>query len=189
MAEIEKKTEEASEEGLQENLEGGATEGSSTEEGAEGEAAPKPSKKKKILIALVLVLAIAGGVTGFMIKKQKDKKAAEAAEAESKDATPKAIFHDMDEMIVNLNTEGKNVSFMKIKIILEISKKDDLDAVQKMMPKITDVFQMYMRELRPSDMQGSVGLYRLKEELLLRINKIVHPAQVNDILFKEVLIQ
>jgi flagellar FliL protein len=58
-----------------------------------------------------------------------------------------------------------------------------------MMPKISDVFQMYLRELRPADMQGSVGLYRLKEELLLRVNKIVYPAQVNDLLFKEVLVQ
>ncbi len=56
-------------------------------------------------------------------------------------------------------------------------------------PKINDVLQMYLRELRPADMQGSVGLYRLKEELLLRINKIVYPSQVNDLLFKEVLVQ
>lgn len=190
MTEEEKKTEQASEGEAQEGLEGGSPEGDGATEGAEGAAAPKSGKKKKIIIALVVVLLIAGGATGFIIKKQKDQHAQEEAAAAEKGAgKPEAIFHDLDDMIINLNTEGKNVSFMKIKMTLEIAKKEDLSEIQKMMPKITDVFQMYMRELRPSDMHGSVGLYRLKEELLLRVNKIVYPAQVNDILFKEVLVQ
>ena len=193
MTEEEKKVEQATDDAAQAQPEGSPEGGGVIEgvEGAEGAAVPaKSGKKKKIIIALVVILLIAGGVTGFMIKKQKDQHAAEEAEAAHKaESKPESIFHDMDDMIINLNTEGKNVSFMKIKMTLEIAKKDDLAEVQKMMPKITDVFQMYMRELRPSDLQGSVGLYRLKEELLLRINKIVHPAQVNDILFKEVLVQ
>ena len=78
---------------------------------------------------------------------------------------------------------------MKLKVTVEVGDTDSLDAVKKMMPKIIDVFQLYLRELRPQDIQGSVGLYRLKEELLLRVNKIVLPNKVNDLLFKEVLVQ
>jgi flagellar FliL protein len=78
---------------------------------------------------------------------------------------------------------------MKLKITLELEDSSSLSQVQKMMPKINDVFQMYLRELRPADMHGSVGLYRLKEELLLRVNKIIYPSQISDILFKEVLVQ
>jgi len=52
-----------------------------------------------------------------------------------------------------------------------------------------DLFQTYMRELRPGDLNGSIGLFRLKEELTRRVNAAISPAQVNAVLFKEVVIQ
>ncbi|MFI4984329.1 MAG: flagellar basal body-associated FliL family protein, partial [Rickettsiales bacterium] len=135
------------------------------------------------------VAILLGGGFGTIIYFKKHKEIEQQAQQEEQAKKSALVFQDMDEMIINLNTEGKNVSFMKLKITLEVEGNDNLDATQKYMPKITDVFQMYLRELRPTDVQGSVGLYRLKEELLLRINKIIYPAQVNDILFKEVLVQ
>ena len=52
-----------------------------------------------------------------------------------------------------------------------------------------DVFQTYLRELRPTDLSGSAGLFRLKEELTRRVNLAIAPNQVNAVLFKEILIQ
>jgi len=46
-----------------------------------------------------------------------------------------------------------------------------------------------MRELRPGDLNGSVGLFRLKEELTRRVNLAIAPGQVNAVLFKEIVIQ
>lgn len=180
--------EQATAEGSQ--AEGGSAEGAA-EGGAEGEAPPAgmSKKRKMMLIALVVIVALAGGGTFFYFKKSKEAAEEEMKAKEAEAATPKQIFTDMDELIVNLNTEGKSVSFMKLKITLELEGNDNVETVNKMMPRIRDVFQVYLRELRPADMQGSVGLYRLREELLLRINKIIYPAQVKDILFKEVLVQ
>ena len=39
------------------------------------------------------------------------------------------------------------------------------------------------------DLRGSAGLYRLREELLVRVNKAAAPAKVSDVLFKEMLVQ
>lgn len=157
-------------------------------EGEEGTAPPSKNKKKLILIALVVVVALIGVGSFLFFRKHQEsaEKEKEAAEVEAKNVS---AFNDLDEMIVNLNTEGKNVSFMKLKITLEIEGKENIDTVNKMMPRIKDVFQVYLRELRPIDVQGSVGLYRLREELLLRVNKIIFPAKVKDILFREVLVQ
>jgi flagellar FliL protein len=46
-----------------------------------------------------------------------------------------------------------------------------------------------MRELRAADLQGSAGLFRLKEELQRRVNIAVYPARVDDVLFKNVIVQ
>ena len=99
------------------------------------------------------------------------------------------IFTDVDDIVVNLDTRGKGISFLKLRVSLQVKGKANSDTVARLMPKIRDVMQTYLRELRPSDLSGSYGLYKLREELLLRINAIVYPTQVDDLLFKDVLIQ
>jgi flagellar protein FliL len=61
--------------------------------------------------------------------------------------------------------------------------------LQPMMPRVLDTFQVFMRELRPQDLEGSAGLYRLKEELTRRVNVAVFPARVEAVLFKELMVQ
>jgi len=57
------------------------------------------------------------------------------------------------------------------------------------LPRVTDIFQTYLRELRPSDLNGSAGLFRLKEELTRRVNAAVAPVKVSAVLFKEIVVQ
>ena len=61
--------------------------------------------------------------------------------------------------------------------------------IAAMMPRIIDNFQIYLRELRVEDLRGSDGIYRLREELLARVNAAVAPVKVTDVLFKEMLVQ
>src|SRR6185312_346654 len=84
---------------------------------------------------------------------------------------------------------GKGDSFMKLTIALEVQNEAMMNAIQPRMAKVIDAFQVYLRELRPSDLEGSAGIYRLKEELLRRVNVAIAPAVVDGILFKEILVQ
>jgi flagellar FliL protein len=152
----------------------------------DGQAIPKKKKKKTLIVILLIALSICGGVGGYITTQKKKKP---EGEEKPKEAVAKTVFYDMDEIIVNLNTSGKGVSFLKLRLTLEVTKAADIKALDELMPKIQDALQLYLRELRPIDLQGSVGLYRLREEILLRINKVVYPAQVSDILFKDVLVQ
>lgn len=149
-------------------------------------------RKKQMAILAVSIFVIIGLIGAGGLFYYKKKFANETVESDpTKIAGPQKqmLFRQMDEIIVNLNTENRSTSFMKLKITLEVEGKNNLNAINNMMPRIRDIFQTYLRELRPQDLQGSMGLYTLREELLLRINKVVYPAQVNDILFDEVLIQ
>ena len=80
-------------------------------------------------------------------------------------------------------------TFLKIHVSLELTSDQDAEYVKTMSPRIIDNFQVYLRELRIDDLRGSAGIYRLREELLARINMAVRPAKVKDVLFKEVLVQ
>jgi len=103
--------------------------------------------------------------------------------------TDDVVYYNLPEFLVNLNTGSKQTSFIKMKITLEAQTDADGDAIDSRMPRITDSFNTYLRELRTSDIAGSAGLYRLREELLLRVNKTIYPSKVNDILFREIIIQ
>lgn len=99
------------------------------------------------------------------------------------------IFYELPDMLVNLNTDGRQPRYLKIRVALEFGDRSIVQRVEKVMPRIVDHFQVYLRELRREDLQGSAGVYRLKEELMIRVNQSVRPARVRDVLFKEMLIQ
>jgi len=152
-------------------------------EGEEGEA-PTGSKKKLIIIAAVAVLALGGGGVFFM------KKSAAYSQAAAEVKAP-IVFLDVREMTINLSNEAgqDKARFAKIKVALELKDAKVEQEVKPLMPRIEDTFQVYLRELRASDLAGSAGLYRLREELLRRVNLAIHPARAEAVLFKDVVVQ
>ncbi|HCX13884.1 MAG TPA: flagellar basal body protein FliL [Rhodospirillaceae bacterium] len=103
--------------------------------------------------------------------------------------TAMSLFYDLPEMLVNINTAGRAKNFLKIRVSLELANEADINQVDTVLPRIIDNFQVYLRELRLEDLQGAAGMYRLREELLNRVNAAVRPAQVKDVLFKEMVVQ
>lgn len=99
------------------------------------------------------------------------------------------LFVELDEQRFNLNTGGQGSSFLSAKITLEVDRESYRDDLRVKMPRILDEFNTYMRELRPEDLDGSAGIFRLKEELLMRINQAVAPTRVKDVLFQQFLVQ
>jgi flagellar protein FliL len=94
------------------------------------------------------------------------------------------------EILVNLATSpGDRVQYLKVKVVLEVKEEKQAEAIKPSMPRISDIFQTYLRELRASDLNGSMGLFRLREELTRRVNLAVPPNQVSAVLFKEIIVQ
>ena len=152
--------------------------------------------KKLIIIIVAVVLLIIGGVAAafFMGLFDSSDSASQTTQAEpssdsKKAASELAFFHDLPDITVNLNTKGRKRSVMKLKISLEVASPDEIPKLQALMPRVIDNFQVYLRELRLDDLKGSAGMYRLREELLMRVNAAITPAKVKAVLFKEMLVQ
>ncbi|HTC02434.1 MAG TPA: flagellar basal body-associated FliL family protein, partial [Xanthobacteraceae bacterium] len=100
------------------------------------------------------------------------------------------IFVDMPDVLVNLSSSGtERTQYLKVKIALELPDDQVQAQIQPVMPRILDTFQTYLRELRPTDLDGSAGLYRLKEELTRRVDAAIAPNKINAVLFKEIVVQ
>lgn len=157
------------------------------EEGDEEAGGKKKLSGKVIVlfIALPLLLLIGGGVGAFFLLSGGDED--ELAEAAAPKTPP--VFHEMPEFLVNISTETGPARYLKMRVAIEVANAEVLANVEAMMPRVVDGFQVYLRELRPEDLDGSAAIVRMKEELLRRLNLTVEPHVIDDVLFKEVVVQ
>jgi flagellar FliL protein len=136
---------------------------------------------KYVLIgACVALLLVAGGGGYFIFGGQKEDGAKPA---------PKSVFFDLPDMTVNLAASPDRPQYLRVKITLEAESKDVIDAVKPVMPRVVDAFQVHLRELRVTDLEGSAGLFRLREELTRRVNLAIAPNRIRAVLFKEIVVQ
>jgi flagellar protein FliL len=159
-------------------------------QGEEGKEAPKRKLSRKLIMmaggGLVALCAIGGGGYFFLFGGHAKSQAA----AEAAGQTKPVVFLDMPDVLVNLSSAGGDrTQYLKVKVTLELPDQAMSAQIQPVMPRLMDAFQTYLRELRPTDLDGSAGLYRLKEELTRRVNAAIAPARINAVLFKEIVVQ
>jgi len=109
--------------------------------------------------------------------------------ADGAKAMPKSVFYDLPDMTVNLAASPERPQYLRVKITLEAEDNAVIDAIKPVMPRIVDAFQVHLRELRVTDLEGSAGLYRLREELTRRVNLAIAPNRIRAVLFKEIVVQ
>ena len=136
------------------------------------------SRKQLLFVAggLLLVILLAGGALYYFGGKDGP-------------ASPKGVFHDLPEMVVNLSATTERPQYLRVKITLEVADSSVIDALKPVMPRVLDTFQVHLRELRAVDLEGSAGLFRLREELTRRVNRAIAPARIRAVLFKEIVVQ
>jgi flagellar FliL protein len=163
-------------------------------DGEEGSQKAGFGGKKLVLFVVLPLLLLCGGGAGLYFSglldsilgvEHADQK---KDEAKAEEEAP-GHYIDLDEMLVTLANHGGKQSFLKMRISLEIAKPEDEARIKAVMPRIIDNFQVFLRELRVEELQGSQGIYRIKEELLARVNAAAYPAKVKDVLFREILVQ
>jgi len=156
------------------------------EGGADGAAAVPKKGKLKLIIAAVGFLAVVGAGAGWFFLMRGH---GEEVHAEAPPPKPPSFVEVPDLMVNLVGAPGERVQYLKVKIVLEVKEEKQVESIKPSLPRVTDLFQTYLRELRPSDLNGSAGFFRLKEELTKRVNSALAPNQVSAVLFKEVLVQ
>ena len=149
----------------------------------------KSGGKSKLIMVAGLVALLAGGGGGFFYYKKSQQ-----SDAETVPVKKEVGFIEIKDMLIgaagaSMEQALERPRFFRVRIVLELSDSRQVPAVQAVLPRIEDIFQTYLRELQPADIEGSANIFRLKEELLRRVNMAVQPNKVDAILFKELLVQ
>ena len=144
-----------------------------------------------IIGAAALVVVLAGAGLFFFLSKGTAEAEHGTTVGEHGEVLPAAqtFIFNLPPMIINLNKEADEEAVMKLTVALEVADEAMMVEIQPRLAKVVDAFQVYLRELRKSDLEGSAGIYRLKEELLRRVNVSIYPSRVESVLFKEILVQ
>jgi flagellar FliL protein len=172
-----------------------------------------------VILPAILVLAAGGGAAMMLLKGGGGEAHAEGDEHAGKDkAKAKAkgkddhggghgkdgeggehaltitegegvYFVSLPEILVNITTADGGAAYLKLRLTLEAADEQSLLALEPALPRIMDQFQSFLRELRTDDIAGSGGAYRVRLELMRRVNLVIAPARINAVLVEEMLIQ
>ncbi len=167
--------------------------------------------------AAVLVLGGGGTAAYFMFMKPKTPPAAEAGKAdahakkddkkkdkkkeggEAAKVDPKTLpviaegpdgvtYFTLPDVVANIESPDGHASYLKLKLTFEVGDQETVDLLQESMPRVNDILQGFMGELRPEDLSSSAGDYQLRLEILRRINLVLAPHKINAVLIEEKLI-
>ncbi len=180
---------------------------------ADGEAVEgaTPAKKKLPLLfiiipAALLVLGGGGGAAFFLMKPKpasadaghaapppppkKTKGGGEADPALGKiSAGPDgATFYTLPVMMVNLQSSDGRPTVLKLTVTLETADPHVADSLMADAPRVKDMMQTFLRELRPEELAGSAASYQLRAEIQRRANLIAAPGKVDAVLIEEMLV-
>jgi flagellar FliL protein len=183
-----------------------------------GEAEDGASAKKKLPVKLIAIIGAAallvlggGGAAAFVFlkpkpdahaekgdkpekKKKKEEKGHGGKEGEKggaaqvREGPDGVIFYTLPDIVVNMQTADGRPTFLKLKLTLELPDQATADHLEPNMPRLQDMFQTFLRELRPEDLSGSQGSYQLRMEILRRVNLAIAPSKANAVLIEEMLI-
>ena len=188
-----------------------APEGDAAGEGAEGEKPKKKLPMKMMLIAGAAALVVVGGGGAgafFMLKPKPEAAAGKDAKKKSpakkkggdkdkkddkeaavvKEGPDGVLFYTIPDIVVNMQTADGRPTFLKLKLTLELPDQATVDELEPNLPRLQDMFQTFLRELRPEDLSGSQGSYQLRMEILRRVNLVIAPSKANAVLIEEMLI-
>ena len=159
-----------------------ADEKQTAENGSE-DAAAKPSKKP-LLIGLVLaVLLGAGGFyaafSGMLPIGQGDDQHVE----EEVLPLPDVAFVPIEPLTISLGPESRN-RHLRFSGQLEVPVNFEAD-VAKMMPRVLDVLNGYLRAVETRQFDEPAALIRLRAQMLRRVQIVVGEGRVRDLLVTE----
>ena len=181
----------------------------------EGEADAAPAKKKLPLLFIIIpaalvVLGGGGGAAFFLMQPKAEAADAGHAAPEKKkgggghgaaadgeadpalgvisDGPDGVVFYTLPDMTVNIQAPDGRPMYLKLKLTLEMKDADLAHHLQSEMPRMQDMFQGFLRELRPDDLAGSAGSFQLRAEILRRVNLIAAPGKVDAVLIEEMLV-
>ncbi|MEX0302343.1 MAG: flagellar basal body-associated protein FliL [Leisingera sp.] len=161
--------------------------------------AEAPAKKSKLPLIIGVVLALAGGGGGFFavqsgllpFGQKAAPEMAPAAEAapegvdtgETAEDIANLAFIEMDPIVITLR-KASGIKHLRFRAQLEVDLAHQAE-VEKILPRVIDVLNSYLRALELEDLTDPMALPKLRAQMLRRINIATGQGRVRDLLIMD----
>ena len=152
-------------------------------------AAARPRRKKLLIIGAAAALVLVGGGTGAALLMGGGEAETEVAAHDGGEDDVLNQPVDVPPLLVNLRSPDNAPHFLKVHVLLVPGPKSSAEALKNKVPVLLDVYQPFLRELRPEDLAGSAAVFRIKEQLLVRARETLGDGHVKDVLVQDLIQQ
>ena len=166
----------------------------------DAEDAPKKKSKKPLLIGLLLALILGGGgfyavQSGLILSSGNEAAGSEHADdghgstktdESSSAALPEIAFVPIDPLIISLGPNAGS-RHLRFRAQLEVDAGKEA-AILSVMPRIVDVLNGYLRAVHVKDLETPSALFKLRSQMLRRIELVAGEGRVRDLLIMEFIL-
>ncbi|MDP2581203.1 flagellar basal body-associated FliL family protein [Shimia thalassica] len=152
----------------------------------------EPTRGSKRSLYLGLLLAVLGGggafyamYSGLLFGEQTNSAKMEAPVEAT--PMPDVAFVPIDPLVVSLGPTAIN-RHLRFRAQLEVVPAHEQDVIH-LLPRIVDVLNNYLRALEASDIEQPAALMNLRAQMLRRVQIVVGPGRVNDLLVMEFVLK
>lgn len=154
--------------------------------------APRKRRGKTLFLLLGFVLLLGGGAGAVwrFAPGMADKALALIGHHEQSVAavSNRPVFIDLPEMALTLPNAG-HPRQMRIKLSVELAQgTSQQQAAEALSPRVYDALLTYLRTLRDGEVDGGLGLDRLRADLYRRLELVVGPGVLRDVLITSLVL-
>ena len=154
---------------------------------SEADAGNPPVKKGKFKVILCLVLAIVGAGAGFFVVSEglipTGSGAEKSATMKHPAATGKVAFVELPAVMISISG-APEIRHIRFRAHLEVEPARKAE-VAHLVPRVMDVLNGYLRAIEVAELEDSLALMRLRAQMLRRVQLIIGPGAVRDLLVME----
>lgn len=155
---------------------------------------PRFYKKYTVLsiaIGIVLILAIVGSTVMYFLFWRHS----ETSEDQAVEYT--ASYHPLPELKLSIRRNDESVGYLIIGLTIKLPSGIKSDEFRKKEPEILDALHTYFASITLDNLGASaatslvspVGLERLRQNLIRRLNTVLSPIKIESILFRKLITQ
>jgi flagellar basal body-associated protein FliL len=149
-------------------------------------------KLLSIILGIILILAIAGGAAVYFLFLRTPANAPQETAIQYN-----ASYYPLPELKLSVKKDEENLSYLVIGLTLKLPEGLKPENFHKKEPEILDALHTYFSSITLDSLGSSpskslvspVGLERLRQNLIRRLNTVLAPLKIESILFRKLITQ
>ncbi|MFQ5619063.1 MAG: flagellar basal body-associated FliL family protein [Rhodospirillales bacterium] len=143
---------------------------------------------KKLIIIVAAALFLVGGGVALVFTGALDSLIGGGQKRASMDLPGPPVLYEFPALLVDLKTGRCRSPFIKLRAVALVSEPD-MDRLTEVEAQVLDAFQGFLRDHERQDLVGKAGTDKLRQGFLSILNTALAPAQAQNVLFREILLQ